>query len=83
MVAAHNHVLRRWLRGECPDPTRELDDAMHQVIGFLAPPASPASAYGNGTTVIAFRTGEEIDTLLPALRRLLEEPSGPTDGMTR
>src|SRR5215469_13207836 len=28
VVAAHNHVLRRWLRGETQDPMRELDDAM-------------------------------------------------------
>ena len=36
MVAAHNHVLRRWLRGESPDPIAELDDSFGQVIGLLA-----------------------------------------------
>jgi hypothetical protein len=25
VVAAHNHVLRRWLRGESPDPLTEFD----------------------------------------------------------
>src|SRR5690348_16372242 len=25
VVAAHNHVLRRWLRGESPDPLREIE----------------------------------------------------------
>src|ERR1700691_3163445 len=30
-VAAHNHVLRRWLRGESPNPLAELDLAMRQV----------------------------------------------------
>src|SRR5215475_13418704 len=29
VVAAHNHVLRRWLRAESADPVAELDDAMH------------------------------------------------------
>jgi AcrR family transcriptional regulator len=33
VVAAHNHVLRRWLRGESPDPAREVGEAMEQVIG--------------------------------------------------
>jgi hypothetical protein len=32
VVAAHNHVLRRWLRGECPDHVREVDEATQQVI---------------------------------------------------
>src|ERR1700747_2450222 len=30
-VAAHNHVLRRWLRGDSADPLTELDLAMRQV----------------------------------------------------
>ena len=25
----------------------------------------------DGTTIVAFRTGQDIDTLLPALRRLM------------
>ena len=32
VVAAHNHVLRRWLRGESPDPMAEVDQALRQVI---------------------------------------------------
>src|SRR5215472_5451162 len=28
VVSAHNHVLRRWLRGESPDPVHEVDDAL-------------------------------------------------------
>lgn len=69
VVAAHNHVLRRWLRGDSPDPNREVDEAMRMVIGLFASPAQD----GNGTTVVAFRTGQDIDTLIPALRRLAEE----------
>jgi AcrR family transcriptional regulator len=70
VVAAHNHVLRRWLRGESPDPGRELDDAMRLVIGLFATTGDAPD--GNGATIVAFRTGQDIDTLIPALRRLTE-----------
>ena len=57
MVAAHNHVLRRWLRGESPDPLAELDESLAQVIDLLATSAvvpvpgadaAPASPAGEG-----------------------------------
>src|SRR5487761_1215755 len=64
VVATHNHVLRRWLRAECPNPLAELDEAMRQVIGlFTAPTPRPGTAAG-GTTIVAFRTGQDIDSLL-------------------
>jgi AcrR family transcriptional regulator len=73
VVAAHNHVLRRWLRGESPDPVREVDEALGLVIDLFAAPAETAG--GNGTTIVAFRSGQDIDTVIPALRRLTgEEP---------
>ena len=68
VVAAHNHVLRRWLRGESPDPLAEVDQALGQVIDLFAGPDGSAA---DGTTIVAFRTGQDIDTLLPALRRLM------------
>jgi AcrR family transcriptional regulator len=71
VVAAHNHVLRRWLRGESPDPLRELDDALALVIGLFT--ASADRAGGRGTTVVAFSGEQDIATLIPALRRLMEE----------
>ncbi|WP_442785431.1 TetR/AcrR family transcriptional regulator [Actinacidiphila sp. DG2A-62] len=46
VVSAHNHVLRRWLRGECTDPVGELDDAMREVTTLFAgsrPAARPSS----------------------------------------
>lgn len=55
MVAAHNHVLRRWLRGESPDPIAELDDSFGQVIALLATTATSVtdltdqSSLGQGT----------------------------------
>ena len=68
VVAAHNYVLRRWLRGESPDPADEVDAALSLAIGLFAPPASLAG--GNGTTIVAFRSGQDLETLIPALRSL-------------
>ncbi|MGW1675289.1 TetR/AcrR family transcriptional regulator [Streptomyces sp. NPDC002324] len=75
VVAAHNHVLRRWLRGESTDPVAEIDEAMREVLAlFPAPGSSPDD--GRGTTVVAFRTGHDLDALLPELRRLVEGEPG-------
>ncbi|WP_392675071.1 TetR family transcriptional regulator [Streptomyces sp. LN785] len=70
VVAAHNHVLRRWLRGETTDPVGEVDEAMREVLALF--PAADSPTTGAGTTVVAFRTGQDIDALLPSLRRLVE-----------
>jgi len=70
VVAAHNHVLRRWLRGESPDPLGEVDDALQQVISLFAARAPDPGA--DGTTLLAFRTDRPLETLLPAIRDLLE-----------
>jgi hypothetical protein len=70
VVAAHNHVLRRWLRGESPDPIGEVDDALRQVIGLFA--ARTPDHGADGTTLLAFRTDRPLETLLPAIRDLLE-----------
>ena len=79
VVAAHNHVLRRWLRGESPDPVAEVDVALRQVIELFTAPGDRADGAdgGDGTTIIAFRSGQDIEALLPALRRLADNvPSG-------
>lgn len=73
VVAAHNHVLRRWLRGESPDPAREVVEALRLVISLFA--TTVAKGDGNGTTIVAFRTGQDIDTLIPVLRNLAEGPA--------
>ena len=70
VASAHNHVLRRWLRGESDDPVRELDAAMRQVIALFTPRAPGLDT--DGTTVLAFRTGQPLEALLPAIRQLLE-----------
>ena len=72
LVAAHNHVLRRWLRGESPDPVQEVGEALRLVTElFAVPPGEPEG----GTTVVAFRTGQDIESLIPALRRIAGQPA--------
>jgi AcrR family transcriptional regulator len=66
VASAHNHVLRRWLRGDSTDPVREIDAAMRQVIMLFA------ARDGDGTTVVAFRTSQPLQALLPAIQQLLE-----------
>jgi len=73
VVAAHNHVLRRWMRVESEDALGEFDDAMRQVAGLFATRATERA--GHGTTVVAFRSGQDLDALLPALRSIVEAPS--------
>jgi AcrR family transcriptional regulator len=73
VVAAHNHVLRRWLRGESPDPVRELDDTLRLVISLFAASAETADS---GTTIVAFRSSQDIETLVPALRHITENSPG-------
>jgi AcrR family transcriptional regulator len=72
VVAAHNHVLRRWLRAESPDPVAEVDGAMRQVIDLFT--VSAAGTGGAGTTIVAFRTGQDLEALVPFLQRLIGEP---------
>ncbi|WP_151772118.1 TetR/AcrR family transcriptional regulator [Streptomyces abyssomicinicus] len=72
VVSAHNHVLRRWLRGECADPVGEVDEAMREVVALFPHPGAPVPA-GTGTTVVAFRSTQDLDALLPALRRVIAD----------
>ncbi|MCH5677602.1 TetR/AcrR family transcriptional regulator [Streptomyces gilvus] len=72
VVAAHNHVLRRWLRGESADPVAEVDEAMREVLALFPPRQSQQVSGEGGTTVVAFRSGQDLDALLPSLRRLIE-----------
>ena len=77
VVSAHNHVLRRWLRGQSRDPAREVDEALRQVIALFTPRMPDHGAAG--TIVVAFRTDQPIEDLLPALQQVLggQGPQGP------
>jgi AcrR family transcriptional regulator len=66
VVTTHNHVLRRWLRGETDRPEAEFDAAMSWVIGLFAEPSGD-------TAVVVLHTTKPLDAILPALRGVLDE----------
>ena len=68
VVTAHNHVLRRWLRGQTTTPEAEFDAAMAEVVGLFADRGREA-----GTSVVVLRSPQDVDTLLPFLRSALRE----------
>lgn len=70
VVTAHNFVLRRWLRGRTDEPEKEFDAAMARTVDLFAEP----TAAGPGSIVV-FRTGKDLDAVLPALRGVLGDPS--------
>ncbi|MFD2415072.1 TetR/AcrR family transcriptional regulator [Amycolatopsis pigmentata] len=70
IVTSHNHVLRRWLRGQAHDPEAEFDTAMAETMRlFSTPETAPA-----GNALVVFQTAKDLDTILPELKRLLGEP---------
>jgi AcrR family transcriptional regulator len=70
VVTAHNHVLRRWLRGEIADPEPELTDAMAMVSALFG------RLPEHRTAVLAFETDEPLESVLPRLRHVLAQPPG-------
>ena len=79
VVVAHNHVLRRWLRGLTEDPEGEFDAAMAQVRRTHSPLADADAA---GTTVLVLRTPADPESVLPEIRRALGDSlgNGPARG---
>jgi len=63
VVTAHNHVLRRWLRGDTDRPEAEFDEAMQTVLALFAEPSESA--------IVILRTDTDLHALIPRLRRLL------------
>jgi len=63
VVSAHNHVLRRWLRGECDEPMLEVEAAMRLVNDVFVVPADGPSA------VVVLQAGQSLAGVLPALIR--------------
>jgi AcrR family transcriptional regulator len=64
VVTAHNHVLRRWLRGDTAQPEEEFDRAMDEVVGLFA----DRGHTDPGTAVVVLRSSLDMEALLPALR---------------
>jgi len=65
VVTAHNHVLRRWLRGRADDPLREFDAAMAETVGLFT------AAGEDEASIVVFRTKKDLNSLLPELNRVL------------
>lgn len=76
VVTAHNHVLRRWLRGDATEPLAELEQAMTRALG-RGPEHPDDQAMGvpdigpDGTTVIVLRSPHAVDAVLPRIRAAL------------
>lgn len=69
VVTAHNHVLRLWLRELTTDPAQAFDEAMTEVFAMFDDSRAP----GEGSTVVVLRSSRSVETVLPALRRMLAE----------
>jgi AcrR family transcriptional regulator len=52
VIAAHNHVLRRWLRGDSPDPEHELRTVLAEVFGRWAGPTTFIRPSPRSTVVV-------------------------------
>ena len=72
IVTAHNHVLRRWLRGAVDDAgaRAELDRALGLVLASLSATSGPVP--DAGTTVVVLRSGASLDEVVPRLRAALD-----------
>ena len=85
VVAAHNHVLRRWLRGESPDPMAEVDLALRQVIDLFTTAGEtprPAPTGPRSSPSAPARTSRRCcrpcgDSLITSPTALRENPSKP------
>ena len=87
IVTAHNHVLRRWLRGAVDDDgaRRELDRALGLVLASVAatgPGLAPEAGQvppgdgqpgttAGGSTVVVLRSGATLEEVLPQLQAAL------------
>jgi AcrR family transcriptional regulator len=67
IVVAHNHVLRRWLRGQTETPEVEFDDAMALVTSLHAPRSQTG-----GSTVLVIESSRDADEVAGLVRRALD-----------
>lgn len=72
VVTAHNHVLRRWLRGVADDPEREFDTAVTSAVDLFSRPDGDDEA-----SIVVFRTKKDLTAVLPELDRLLGGRQAP------
>jgi AcrR family transcriptional regulator len=70
VITAHNHVLRRWLRGEVQDPRAALAAALQQALSRL-PGESATEAVP--VTVVVTSGSRDVEKVLGEVRRALLE----------
>jgi AcrR family transcriptional regulator len=82
IAAAHNQVLRHWLRGNGEtDPFPELEQALHYVADmFDQPQQHPLGAASNDVIVLAFPSSTPTETLVAELTRA--RPTSAPQGAT-
>ena len=75
VVTAHNHVLRRWLRGEIGDlaAQREFDAAMRDLTALFEG-SSGERAAAQPAAVVVIRSDADLGTVADALRTHREGP---------
>lgn len=67
VVTAHNHVLRRWLRGETTTPEHDFDQAMRRTIQIFEGITPPSEGASDTAEVIVVRTTGTAAEILEAL----------------
>ena len=82
VIAAHNSVLRRWLRGQSADPRQELRDVVAEVFDRWSGPApAPGSAdRPRGATVVVLESTLPADQVARAVRDALAPRTGDDRG---
>lgn len=74
VITAHNHVLRKWLRGETEDVTAAIDTALTWALSApfdRAPDASPET-----TTVVVRTRGHDVEQVVREVRAALTDEPG-------
>src|SRR6266540_1541449 len=65
VVTAHNHVLRRWLRGLAGDVTAEFDHAVTEVL------STPGDQVPGSTTTVVVTSAGDVQQVLSEVRTAL------------
>jgi AcrR family transcriptional regulator len=77
VIAAHNVVLRRWLREDSGDPRRELREVLAEVFRRWSWPGAPAASLpagpSSGSAVVVVSSDLPAEEAAAVVRRALEE----------
>ena len=71
VVTGHNHVLRRWLRGETDRPEADFDAAAEEVVELFTP-GPRRSRRRAQTAVVVLRTDKDLDDIRSGIEQLLD-----------